>query len=107
LKWQFVIFLIRKESAYLKDHKHNWPLPLKIACDEDRFGRVKSMEAIEASMTIYSTTALEDKFDDTSPILNIAEAIIYAAIGVNIHINCVYFLLRWQPDITSRITIRT
>jgi hypothetical protein len=84
---------------FLKDYKNDWPLT--IACDEHRFGRVKSMKAIEASMTIYSSTTLEDKSEITSPILNIVEAIIYAAINVNIHLDCVYFLLRRQPDIIS------
>jgi len=85
---------------FLKDNKNDWPL--RIACDEHRFGRVKSLEAIEASMTIYSTTKSVDNSDGTSPILNILEAIIYAAIDVNIHIGCVYFILRRQPDIISR-----
>jgi hypothetical protein len=52
---------------FLNDYKNDWGL--KIACDEHRFGRVKLMEAIEASMTIYSTTS------DTTPIVNIVEAI--------------------------------
>jgi hypothetical protein len=70
---------------FKKDHKNDWPL--RIACDETRFGLVKSMEAIEASSRIYSSTV---------------EAIIYAAIDVNIHFDCVYFILRMHPDIISR-----
>jgi hypothetical protein len=42
---------------FKKDYKNNWPL--RMACDEHRFGCVKSMEAIEAIMSIYSSTSLK------------------------------------------------
>ena len=58
--------------------------PLRMACDEHRFGRVKAMKAIEVSMSNYSSTSLKDESYNTNPILNIVEAIIYSAIYAQI-----------------------
>jgi hypothetical protein len=59
------------------------------------------VEAIEASSRIYSSTSLKVEPGETTPVLNIVEAITYAPIDGNIHLDCVYFILRMHPDIIS------
>ena len=40
--------------------------------------------------------------DDTPP-LNIFEALLSAAIDENVHLDCLYFLLRREPDVIQKV----
>ena len=42
-------------------------------------------------------------FPDNTPPLNVVEALMTAAIDEDIHLDCVYFLLRRQPDILQKL----
>jgi hypothetical protein len=66
--------------------------PFQIACI--RYGCEEVRKVVEETLIRYS---------DTTPI-NITEALIMAAIDENIHLDCVYFLLRRQPDILNKLS---
>jgi hypothetical protein len=66
--------------------------PFQLACD--KFGYEVVMNAIEETLTHCYSLSVDD-----SPPLNVVEALIMAAIDENIHLDCVYFLLRRQPDV--------
>ncbi|OEU10487.1 hypothetical protein FRACYDRAFT_271036 [Fragilariopsis cylindrus CCMP1102] len=58
--------------------------PFQLACE--KHGRDEVMKVIEDTLTRYSDTPL-----------NIVDALITAAIDENVHLDCVYFLLRRKP----------
>ena len=60
--------------------------PFQEACG--RFGYEEVMKSVEDTLIRNSDTPI-----------NTTEALIMAAIDENIHLDCVYFLLRRQPDI--------
>ena len=60
--------------------------PFHFACR--RFGYKEVMKIVDDTLIRYSDTPI-----------NVTEALIMAAIDENIHLDCVYFLLRRQPDI--------
>jgi hypothetical protein len=69
--------------------------PFRSACGY--FGRDEVMEVVEDTLIrCYSSS------DDT-PSLNIEDALILAAIDRYIHLDCVYFLLRREPDILQKL----
>jgi hypothetical protein len=56
------------------------------------FGYEKVMEVVEDTLARHSDTPM-----------NVAEVLVSAAIDKNIHLDCVYFLLRRQPDILQKL----
>jgi hypothetical protein len=54
---------------------------------DTELGREKVMEVVEDTLARYSDTPV-----------NVPEALISAAIDENVHLDCVYFLLRREPD---------
>ena len=65
--------------------------PFQDACNNH--GREKVVKIIEDTLTYYHS--------DTP--LNIADALLSAAIDDSIHLDCVYFLLRRQPDVLQKM----
>ena len=69
---------------------HFGPTPFRLACD--RFGYDEVMKIVEDTLIRYSDTPI-----------NITEALMMAAMNKNIHLACVYFLIRRQPDILHKL----
>jgi hypothetical protein len=75
--------------------------PFQLACG--KFGYEEVMKVVEDTLTLcYSSSTVDNS--SPPPPLNIVEALIMAAIDENIHLDCVYFLLRRQPDVLGSIT---
>ncbi|OEU12976.1 hypothetical protein FRACYDRAFT_243278 [Fragilariopsis cylindrus CCMP1102] len=70
--------------------------PFKIACE--KYGHEQVMEVVEDTLIRYSTS-----LDNHASPLNIVEALMMAAIDENVHIDCVYFLIRREPDILVKL----
>jgi hypothetical protein len=68
--------------------------PFQLACK--KFGREEVTNAIEDTITHYY-------YSDDTPALDIFEALIAAAIDEDIHLDCVYFLMRRQPDVLLKV----
>ena len=64
--------------------------PFHFACR--RFGYEEVMKIVEDTLIRYSDTPI-----------NTTEALIMAVMNKNIHLDCVYFLLRRQPDILQKL----
>jgi hypothetical protein len=60
------------------------------ACEN--LGYEKVMEVVEDTLVRYSDTPV-----------NVIEALLLAAIDDNIHLDCVYFLLRREPDVLQEL----
>jgi hypothetical protein len=73
-----------------------------IACE--MFGYEKVMEVVEE--TLVHSSSSSSSLDDTPP-LNIADALITAAIDEYVHLDCVYFLLRREPDVLQKLLSST
>jgi hypothetical protein len=65
--------------------------PFQYACKN--YAREKAMKVIEDTLTYYHSG---------TP-LNIADALLSAAIDDGIHLDCVYFLLRREPDVLQKL----
>jgi hypothetical protein len=65
--------------------------PFQIACKNH--GNDKILEVVEGTLIRYSS--------DTP--INIVETLVIAAIDTKIHLDCVYFLLRRQPDVLVQL----
>ena len=81
--WKYLLF---KKTDY---DRTSWT-PFQCACQE--FGKEKVMKIIEDTIVRYSDTPI-----------NITEALLTAAIDEKIHLDCVYFLLRRQPDMLQKL----
>ena len=79
----------KKGITILFTKKNSGKTPFQIACE--KHGRDGVMRIVEDTL-------------NTSVIpLNIVEAVVLAAIDGNIHLDCVYFLLRREPDVLVRL----
>jgi hypothetical protein len=83
-------------SLLFKKDEHD-KTPFHIACN--KHGRDEVMRVIEDTLIRHSSSS------ENSPPLNVAEALITAAIDENIHLDCVYFLLRRQPDVLTNLLL--
>jgi hypothetical protein len=81
----------KKGISILFKKDSNGDTPFQRACE--RFGYEEVMKIVYDTLTRYS---------DTTPI-NVEEALIMAAIDENIHLDCLYFLLRRQPDVLVKL----
>ena len=68
--------------------------PFQYACEN--LGYEKVLEVVEETLVRYSDTPV-----------NITEASLSAAIDDNIHLDCVYFLLRREPDVLQKLLSST
>ncbi|OEU18796.1 hypothetical protein FRACYDRAFT_237076 [Fragilariopsis cylindrus CCMP1102] len=85
----------KKGISLLFRKSNNDFIPFVEACM--KFGEEQVMKMIEDTfIRCYSSS------DDTPP-LNVVEALMTAAVDEDIHLDCVYFLLRRQPDILQKL----
>ncbi|OEU12766.1 hypothetical protein FRACYDRAFT_244039 [Fragilariopsis cylindrus CCMP1102] len=85
----------KKKGISLLFKKNNGRTPFNNAC----FGEKQMIKMIEDTfIRCYSSS------DDTPP-LNVEEALLWAAINENIQLDCVYFLLRRQPDMLQKLLL--
>ncbi|OEU07386.1 hypothetical protein FRACYDRAFT_229549 [Fragilariopsis cylindrus CCMP1102] len=82
-------------SLLFKKNNHGRYTPFQYACK--RFGEEQVIKMIEDTFIRYYSSS-----DDTPP-LNVVDALMTAAIDEGIHLDCVYFLLRRQPDILQKL----
>jgi hypothetical protein len=75
---------------FRKDKFGETPTPFQRACES--FGHEKVMKVVKDTLAHYNT-----------PPLNIEEAVLSAAIDENVHLDCVYFLIRREPDILQKL----
>ena len=71
--------------------------PFQYACT--KFGEEQVMKMIEDT---FIRCYISSSSDDTPP-LNIFEALLSAAIDENVHLDCLYFLLRREPDVIQKV----
>jgi hypothetical protein len=67
--------------------------PFQEACN--KFGYKQVMACVENTLARYS---------DTPTPINVVDALIMAAINENIHLDCVYFLTRRQPNVLLKLS---
>ena len=87
---------IKKGIIILFHTNRNGDTPIQFACK--KFGRDKVMNVINDTLTRCRYSS-----DNDAPKLNIVEALVMAAIDKSIHLDCVYFLLRRQPDLLVKL----
>jgi hypothetical protein len=87
---------------FMKDN--NGRTPIQIAFRKTKL-RDKVMTVIEDTPTRYSSSSSSS--DNNSTSINTIEALVMAAIDENIHLDCVYFLLRRQPDVLVKLPSST
>ncbi|OEU23212.1 hypothetical protein FRACYDRAFT_233381 [Fragilariopsis cylindrus CCMP1102] len=75
---------------------HYGGTPFKFACDN--YGHEHVTEVVEDTLIRYSTS-----LDNHAPPFNIVEALMMAATDENVHLDCVYFLIRREPDILQKL----
>jgi hypothetical protein len=74
--------------------------PFQDACKG--FGYKTIIKVIEETLVDHHHSN-DDSDDDADGPYNIVDALITACIGENIHLDCVYFLLRRQPDVLQKL----
>jgi hypothetical protein len=81
--------------------------PFQVACVEH--GQDEVMKVIEETISrCYSSSSSSSSDNSTPPpTLNIVEALITAAIDENIHLDCINFLLRREPDILQKLLLQS
>ena len=87
---------IKKGINILFQTNRNGDTSIQLACK--KFGRDKVMNVINDTLTRCRYSS-----DNDAPKLNIVEALVMAAIDKSIHLDCVYFLLRRQPDLLVKL----
>jgi hypothetical protein len=94
--FKYVIrYFPKKKGINLLYRKNNYgETPFQEACKT--YGRDEVMKVIEETLIHYSDTPI-----------NIAEALLMAAIDENVHLDCVYFLLRRHPDLLVNLLSST
>jgi hypothetical protein len=73
--------------------------PFQMACG--RCGRDKVMNVIKDTLLDCQRRS-EDYNNNTGP-YNVMDALITAAIDENVHLDCIYFLMRRQPDVLVKL----
>jgi hypothetical protein len=100
---EFVIIQKRKELIFLLQKNNRFMnsgiTPFQVA--SAMFGHEKVMEIVEETL-IRSSSSLVD-----TPLLNIVEALLSAVTEENIHLDCLYFLLRREQDVLQKLLSST
>jgi hypothetical protein len=73
----------------------NGDTSFQMACR--KFGGGVVIAGVEETLTRYNSCS-----DNTSP-LNIMEALVMAAVDENVHLDCLYFLLKREPDVLVKL----
>jgi hypothetical protein len=81
--------------------------PFQLACE--KFGYKEVMKVVEDTLLDCQRRRqrLEEDLDDsnTSGSYNTVDAIVTAAIDENIHLDCVHFLIRREPDVLQKLLL--
>jgi hypothetical protein len=89
-----ILYYPKKKGINLLFRKDNYDATtFQRACEQ--FGYEEVMNVAEDALVRHS--------DTVPPPLNIVEALITAAIDENIHLDCVYFLFRREPDVLQKL----
>ena len=91
----------KKGISLLFMKNRNGETPIQIAFRKTKL-RDEVMTVIEDTLTSYSSFS-----DNNDTSINTVEALVMAAIDENIHLDCVYFLLRRQPDVLVELLSST
>jgi hypothetical protein len=83
---------------FKKDY-HN-ETPIHDACK--KFGRARVMDIIEETLLDFQRRSDDDNKNGS---YNIVDALVTAAIDEDIHLDCVYFLLRRHPDVLHKLLL--
>ncbi|OEU18284.1 hypothetical protein FRACYDRAFT_236560 [Fragilariopsis cylindrus CCMP1102] len=82
-------------SLIFKKNNRDGHTPFQYACK--KFGYEQGIKVVEETLIrCYSSS-------DNTPPLNIVEALLSAAIDKAVHLDCLYFLLRRQPDVIQKL----
>jgi hypothetical protein len=92
-------YSIKKGINILFKKDNNGDTPCQYACK--RFEYEQVMNVIEDALVHSSSSSSSS--DNITPSINIVEALVMAAIDESIHLDCVYFLLRRQPDLLVKL----
>jgi hypothetical protein len=90
-----ICYYPNKTGICLLFHKCSFgDTPFRDACEKFGYGDV--MKVVEDTLMRYSDTPI-----------NVVEALIMSAIDESVHLDCVYFLLRREPDVLQKLLSST
>jgi hypothetical protein len=70
----------------------------------EQYGSEKVMEVVEDTLIRYTSSSSSSlDSNKTTPRLNIVDALLSAAIDENVHLDCVYVLMRRHPDMLMKL----
>ncbi|OEU06869.1 hypothetical protein FRACYDRAFT_252769 [Fragilariopsis cylindrus CCMP1102] len=93
-EYGILYYPIKKGISLLFQKDSGGRTPFQVACQE--WGQDEVTKVIEDTLIRYSSS-------NNRPPFNIAEALITAAIDENVHLDCIYFMLRREPDGLQRL----
>jgi hypothetical protein len=89
-----ILYYPNKKGINLLFQKNNiGKTPFQMACK--KWGQDEVMKTVK-------NTLIKCRSHNTGP-YNVADAILTAAIDENVHLDCVYFLLRREPDVLMKL----
>jgi len=69
----------------------------------EQYGSEKVMEVVEDTLIRYTSSSSSLDSNKTTTRLNIVDALLSAAIDENVHLDCVYVLMRRHPDMLMKL----
>jgi hypothetical protein len=95
-EYGIIYYPIKNGISLLFQKEADDDTPFQIACGN--FGYEKVMQVVEDTLRRYHTSS-----DNNTPKFNIVENLMMAAIDEDVHLDCVYFLIRRQPDVLLKL----
>jgi hypothetical protein len=99
-KYGLLYFPEKKGICLLFQNNKNSTTPFQHACSI--FGQDEVMTVVEDTLLDYQRSSSQDDSNNAEP-YNVGDALIMAAIDESVHLDCVYFLLRRQPDVLVKL----
>ena len=99
-KYGLLYFPEKKGICLLFQNNKNRTTPFQHACSI--FGQDEVMTVVEDTLLDYQRSSSHDDSSNAEP-YNVVDAFIMAAINESVHLDCVYFLLRRQPDVLVKL----
>ena len=99
-KYGLLYFPEKKGICLLFQNNKNSTTPFQHACSI--FGQDEVMTVVEDTLLDYQRSSSHDDSNNAEP-YNVVDALIMAAIDESVHLDCVYFLLRRQPDVLVKL----
>jgi hypothetical protein len=84
---------------FTKDNRNR--TPFRMFCEQ--YGSEKLMEVVEDTLIRYTSSSSSLDSNKTTTRLNIVDALLSAAIDENVHLDCVYVLMRRHPDMLMKL----